>query len=144
MAPEKIENVLVQSLYIAQTFVYGDSLQSSLVAIVIPDEEPLRSFLKSRKSSLADASLATICQPGSETARMLKPFFMQEIKRVSKENGLHGFEVPKEIHIDHEPFSAENGLLTPTFKLKRAQARDKYEKEIELMYASMPPPPSKL
>ena len=38
MAVEKIENILAQSLFIAQSFVYGDSFESSLVSIVVPDE----------------------------------------------------------------------------------------------------------
>jgi len=37
IAPEKLENVYVQSSFISQIHVHGDSLQSFLVAIVIPD-----------------------------------------------------------------------------------------------------------
>ena len=34
IAPEKIENIMHQSQYVEQVFVYGDSLESSLVVIV--------------------------------------------------------------------------------------------------------------
>uniref|UniRef100_A0A8C0YBV7 Long-chain-fatty-acid--CoA ligase n=1 Tax=Cyprinus carpio carpio TaxID=630221 RepID=A0A8C0YBV7_CYPCA len=44
IAPEKIENVYIQSAQVAQVFVHGDSLQSSLVAIVVPDPEVLPGF----------------------------------------------------------------------------------------------------
>jgi long-chain acyl-CoA synthetase len=139
VAPEKIENVIMQSLYIGQAFVYGDSFQNALVAIVVPDEDPVRNMLASEDPSLAKAPLSTICQSDK-----LKDFLMKEIKRVAKESGLLGFEVPKAIHLESELFSVDNELLTPTFKLKRPQARDKYEKQIEAMYASIPPPASKL
>jgi long-chain acyl-CoA synthetase len=66
------------------------------------------------------------------------------MKRLAKSKGLHGFETPKSIYLEAEQFSAENGLTTPTFKLKRQQLRDHYEKEIDDMYQTMPPPPSKL
>ncbi|CAE7161577.1 ACSL6, partial [Symbiodinium necroappetens] len=39
VAPEKLENLNVQSKFIAQSFVYGDSLKTQLVSIVVPDPE---------------------------------------------------------------------------------------------------------
>ena len=41
IAPEKVENVYVCCKFIAQSFLYGDSLKSCCVAIVVPDEEVL-------------------------------------------------------------------------------------------------------
>ena len=41
IAPEKVENIYVQSKFVAQSYLYGDSLKSCCVAIVIPDEEVL-------------------------------------------------------------------------------------------------------
>lgn len=140
VAPEKIENVIVQSILIAQAFIHGDSFQSSLVAIIIPDEEPVRNMLNSLgDKSLARASFAEICR-----SEKVKLKIMDEIYKVGKENGLLGFEVPKSAHVSDELFSIDNGLLTPTFKLKRLQARQMYQKEIESMYANMPKPASRL
>lgn len=48
IAPEKIENVYCRSPLIMQTFVYGDSLKSNLVAIVVPDPEQLLPWAKER------------------------------------------------------------------------------------------------
>ena len=140
VAPEKIENVIIQSLLIGQAFVHGDSLQSALVVVIIPDEEPVRSLLKaSEDPSLANASLSEICKSDK-----LKAIIMADFKKIGKANGLLGFEIPKAIYLSDTPFTVENGLLTPTFKLKRQQARDKFGKEIERMYATMPKPKSKL
>jgi long-chain acyl-CoA synthetase len=141
VAPEKIENIVIQSLIIAQAFVYGDSFQSALVAIIVPDEEALRSTLAGRDDlvSLSKASLGELCRN-----QKINAFVINEILKVAKKNGLHGFETPRAIHLDPEPFSVEGGLLTPTFKLKRQQARDKYETQIEAMYASMPKPKSRI
>ncbi|KAF5896501.1 long-chain-fatty-acid--CoA ligase 5 [Clarias magur] len=41
IAPEKIENVYIRCGSVAQVFVHGDSLQSCLVGIVVPDAEIL-------------------------------------------------------------------------------------------------------
>lgn len=41
VAPEKLENVFVQSQWVGQNFVYGDSFKSVVVAVVVPDFEVL-------------------------------------------------------------------------------------------------------
>lgn len=43
----------------------------------------------------------------------------------------------KDIHICTELFSVENGLLTPTFKLKRNEARKTFAPQIEDMYTKL-------
>jgi long-chain acyl-CoA synthetase len=43
----------------------------------------------------------------------------------------------KAFHVDPEPFSVENDLLTPTFKLKRPQAAKKYKDIIATMYGEL-------
>jgi long-chain acyl-CoA synthetase len=131
---------MIQSLLVGQAFVYGDSMQSALVAVLVPDEDPVRNMLeKSGETALAKASFVEICN-----SKVLKAVIMGEIKRVGKANGLHGFEIPKAIHLDSELFSVDNGLLTPTFKLKRHQAKEKYERYIENLYTALPKPKSNL
>jgi long-chain acyl-CoA synthetase len=44
IVPEKIENKLAHSHLIGQIFVYGDSLQHFLVAIVVPDRPVLEKW----------------------------------------------------------------------------------------------------
>jgi len=140
VAAEKIENILNQSLFIGQNFVYGDSFQSALVAIIVPDEDVVRKWASDTgDSSLSGLDFKALCKHKS-----LKSTIMKEIKDLSKKNGLHGFETPRAIYLESEPFTAENGLTTPTFKLKRQQLRDHYQQQIDAMYAAMPPPPSKL
>eukprot|EP00913_Durusdinium_trenchii_P013920 g13069.t1 len=39
VSPEKIEGLNVQSSFVAQSFVYGDSLKTQLVAVVVPDPD---------------------------------------------------------------------------------------------------------
>jgi long-chain acyl-CoA synthetase len=141
VAPEKIENILGRSPLIAQCFVYGDSHQSQLVAIVVPDEEPVRHTVGRGVDEhlSASSSFAEICQSAK-----VKEAIMKDIVKLSKENGLQGFEAVKAIHLEASPFSVENDLMTPTFKLKRQKVRDRYEKEIETLYAGLVKPISKL
>jgi long-chain acyl-CoA synthetase len=42
------------------------------------------------------------------------------------------------VHLTLEPWTIENGLLTPTMKLKRAQLQDRFAAQIEKLYAGHP------
>lgn len=50
---------------------------------------------------------------------------------------MHSFEIPKAILVESQPFSVENELLTPTFKLKRAVAKGKYTKALQDLYGTL-------
>jgi long-chain acyl-CoA synthetase len=129
VAPEKIENILIRSAFIAQCFVYGDSLQSSLVAIVIPDEDYVRSWVEDNIPLLSKSSIDEICKNLT-----LNNAVLSDIKDLSIQNKLQGFEVVKAIRLHPTPFSVDNDLMTPTFKLKRQKIRDVFEKTIADMY----------
>ena len=49
IAPEKLENIYVQSKYIQQIFVHGDSLQTHIVGVIVVD--PDSSKLWAQKNS---------------------------------------------------------------------------------------------
>ena len=49
LAPEKVEGVYSRSPLVAQSFVYGDSYRSQLVAVVVPDPDALIPWATARK-----------------------------------------------------------------------------------------------
>ncbi len=59
MAPEKIESVYLGSPFVSQILVHGNSLEASVVAIVVPDEAHAMEF--ARANGLAAANLAELC-----------------------------------------------------------------------------------
>lgn len=44
---------------------------------------------------------------------------MNDIKTISRQNKLTGLEIVKDIHVHPKQFTVEEGMLTPTMKLKR-------------------------
>eukprot|EP00831_Metopus_contortus_P059260 TRINITY_DN5124_c0_g1_i2.p1 TRINITY_DN5124_c0_g1~~TRINITY_DN5124_c0_g1_i2.p1 ORF type:complete len:123 (+),score=35.83 TRINITY_DN5124_c0_g1_i2:89-457(+) len=72
----------------------------------------------------------------------LNQAILVDILEESKKGKLMGFEMIKKIIVTHTPFSIENGTLTPTFKIKRNEAKAMYQAEIEMLYKEPQPSPA--
>ena len=127
VAPEKIEIVYQRHELVAQAFVYGDSIQSTIVAVIVPNEETFLPWAS--KQGFNSKSLEDLCKNDEVKKAVLKA-----ITDFGKANGLKGFENVKNIHLSATLFSVENNILSPTFKLKRHEAKKVYSTEIEQMY----------
>uniref|UniRef100_A0A8C5S685 Long-chain-fatty-acid--CoA ligase n=1 Tax=Laticauda laticaudata TaxID=8630 RepID=A0A8C5S685_LATLA len=128
IAPEKIENVYTRGPSVAQVFVHGDSLQSFLVGIVVPDEETLPALAENLgvKGSFED-----LCKNS-----VVKNAVLMEMNNLGKEAGLKTFEQVKYIYLHSELFTVENGLLTPTLKSRRTDLVKCFRSQIDALYAS--------
>jgi len=104
ISPLKIENELINSEIIDQAIVYGDNKPFLVALLVINDE----------KKSLTEEEIK------------------QEIEKVNKK--LSKIENIKKFFIINEKFSIENGMLTPTLKLKRFKIVQKYKNSFEKLY----------
>ncbi|GLE02600.1 hypothetical protein PINS_up011441 [Pythium insidiosum] len=129
VAAEKVENIYQKSKYVAQIFVYGDSLQSVLVGIAVPDPEVAEAWAASKGRS---KDLKQLVKDPEFLADL-----MADMERVAKDAQLRGFEFVRKVHLYPDPFSVDAGLITPTFKLKRPQLKAFFQKEIDAMYAAI-------
>ena len=129
-----------QSEFVANIFVYGDSLQRFLVAIVVPDFDVLTKWASSNGLGSLASDPERLCQH----ARVQQLLF-SDMGRVAKREQLRGFERVERILLIAEEFTQENGLLTPSMKLKRHQAKLHFQQAIQTLYKDDPPQvPSKL
>ncbi|XP_038152909.1 long-chain-fatty-acid--CoA ligase 5 [Cyprinodon tularosa] len=129
IAPEKIENVYVRSGLVAQVFVHGDSLQSCLIAIVVPDADTLPGIAKSLG---IQGSIEELCKNTD-----IKKAIIADMTKLGREAGLKSFEQVKDVHLHPELFTIENGLLTPTLKAKRLELKALFQPKIDKLYANI-------
>ncbi len=128
VAPERVEGVYSNSQFVAQVFVTGNSLEATLVAIVVPSEEAAMAF--ARSNSLAVDNLKQLCSDHT-----FKEAVMFDLRTHAARAGLKGFECVADITLTTNAFSVDNGILTPTYKIKRPVATRVFQREIAAMYA---------
>ena len=104
ISPVKIENDLTKINFIEQSLVYGDS-KPYLVALLVLNKE----FKKTSNDEID-----------------------HEIETINK--NLSKIEKIKKFIIIEEQFTIENGLMTPTLKLKRYKIINKYKNQLEKLY----------
>lgn len=127
VAPEKIENVYLRCPLISECFIYGDSLQSFLVAIVVPNKDVL---MEAAAGMNIKKSFEELCEDST-----IKKLIHDRLLEQGKQGGLVGFEQAKRINLRSDSFVVQS-LYTNTMKLQRHLAKKAFEKEIAAMYAS--------
>merc|ERR550539_1328786 len=122
--PEYIQNCYKLSRYIANIFVYGNSFENYLVAIIVPDFE-----------ALEQVDGIDVNEPKDINKNLKVVELIKADMKIQEANAkLNGFEKVKKFKLIREMFTAENGLLTISMKLKRNAARNKFEKELKELY----------
>lgn len=147
IAPEKIENTYSQCTLVAQVFVYGESLKSTLVGIVVPDQVVLEIWCRNNN---INGTFSEMCRNKVNILNQLmmnhttfplfqdvKKMLLKELHCLGQRDGLKSFEQVKDIHIDAELFTVENGLLTPTMKSRREEIYKHFKRQIDQLYSKL-------
>ena len=123
VVPTPLEEKLKLSPYISNAMVHGMNREYN-VAVVIPDYEALEGWARERGLDPTPASLAQ--------NDALRSLIEEEVQRLSAD--FKGYEKARKIFIGDEDFTTENGMLTPTLKLKRRVVQERYADAIESLY----------
>lgn len=97
-----------------------------VVAIIVPDKPFLEKWA-------AENQVTGTYQEILVHEKVVK-LFEGEIKKQCESAALNKFEYPAKFVLTETTFTQENDLLTPTFKLKRMEAKQYFIKEIKQMY----------
>lgn len=128
VAVENLENVYLRCPHITSIWVYGNSFESFLVAVVVPDRQALEDWAASHNETDDFKSLCKNLKA--------RKYILDELNSIGKTNNLRGFEMLKAVHLEPHPFDMERDLITPTFKLKRPQLLKCYKDCIDQLYSN--------
>ncbi len=104
----KLEAVFGNSPLVRQIYVYGNSAQPYLLAVVVPTD------VNTSKSAIAES-----------------------LQSVARQANLQSYEVPRDFIIETTPFTLENGLLTGIRKLAWPKLKQHYGERLEQLYADL-------
>ena len=114
IAPEKLEGVYVQSGYVLQCWIYGESIRDYTVGFFVMDPDKLAQYAKDNGKEVDDA---LVNDPGLIQA------VYDDLWQLADEHLFNPLERPKQITLLKDPFTVESDILTPTMKLKRNVAK---------------------
>lgn len=125
VAPAFVEQQLIRSPFISQAMAVG--LNRPFVgALIVPNFVILEGWCKEHNVHWTSPQFMVL-NPKVEK------LFRQEIGRINEER-LGAIDKVRAFHLLHEPWTSENGLLTPTLKLRREVLTKQFGEEIEKIF----------
>ena len=125
IAPQPIENSLKLNPLVGTAVVVGDKRKFAC-ALISPNFALLEDW--ARNNNVSFSSRAELV-----TNATVQNLYEELVERANEK--LARFEKMKRVILVPEEFTAENGSLTPTMKLRRRVVEDRYRRQIDEIYA---------
>ncbi|KAJ1913216.1 medium-chain fatty acid-CoA ligase faa2 [Tieghemiomyces parasiticus] len=145
VAPERVENLYLTHPLVNQLFLHGDPLETYTIAVLVPEPDVLRELVAEHQLD-AGTRYSTYEAASKHRSQIpvhlyidpeVRQMVVRELTTHAKMNGAKGFECFRNVYLEAEPFSAENGLMSSSHKLKRPAARAHYAAQINAMYGEL-------
>ncbi|MEW2548163.1 carboxylic acid reductase [Streptomyces sp. NPDC047002] len=117
VAVSRLESLFTGSPGVRQVFVYGNSARAYLLAVVVPTP-------------------GAVAQAEGDTGR-LRAILRESLQRLGLRAGLNSYEIPRDLIVETEPFTQDNGLLSGVRKLLRPALTRRYGPRLEALYAEL-------
>lgn len=125
VSPQRVEGILLLEPEIGQAFIYGDR-KPYLVALIAPDADAAKAYARGNGKN---ADLAELAKDQG-----FRKLIGEAVKRANI--NLSAIERIRKFEIMAEPFTVDNGLMTPTLKLRRPHITQRYGELLESLYAA--------
>jgi long-chain acyl-CoA synthetase len=123
VSPQRVEGTLVFEAEINQAMVYGDK-RPHLVAVLVPDDDFIRTWASENDR---EPDLAALADSEAFHERL-----REALDRANERLGV--IEQVRRFIIADEAFTTDNGLMTPSLKIRRHVIREIYGERLEALY----------
>ena len=123
LSPQRVEGFLTMQPEVGQAMVYGDR-RPHLVALIVPDETFARTWANAEGREPDFAALVE--------DEAFRDAVGEAIERVG--TSLSAIERVRRFLLVADPFTVENGMMTPTLKIRRHMIAEKYGAALEALY----------
>ena len=127
IAPLPIENLILDSPFVDQTMIVGEK-RPFLIALIVPDFQKLKEFA-------AEHNITARTNRQLIDNKEIVQIYEKLLRNLSRQLATH--EKVRKFLLVEEAFTLENGLMTPTLKLKRKEIIKKYNPEIDNLYNAL-------
>ena len=124
VAPAPLEESLKLSAYIDQVMLYGFNRPHN-VAVIVAAMPAVEKF--SEENGISGSGESLLGDP------LVRELFQKQLEHYGKD--FKSFERPQNFALLSEEWDIDNGLLTPTLKLKREVVEDQFRSQIESLYS---------
>ena len=124
--PADLEQALESDHLVSQAMVVGEN-RPYIAALVVLNAQEWKKLASELKLDADD--------PLSLDTRAARQAVLRRVKAAAA--GFPNYAVPRQVRLFLEPWTIENGLMTPTLKLKRGPMRTRFADAIESLYAEV-------
>jgi long-chain acyl-CoA synthetase len=125
VVPSPLEEELKLSPYILNAMLFGLNRPFN-VALVVLDDVAITRWAREKNIQIKDMTRDAAVKQLIETELAARALHFR------------GYEKPKAFELIREDFTVENGLLTPSLKVRRKLVLDRYQQSLEALYSSRP------
>ncbi len=125
VAPQPIENRLKTNPFVEQLVMVGDR-RKFVALLVVPAFDPLEAW--ARSNGVRYSSREGLLRDPEVHEKM-------EEELLDRLDGIASYETPKKLALLGEEFTIENGMLTPSLKIKRSVVQERFDHVIDGFYS---------
>ncbi len=132
LAPQPVEKAIERSPLVEHAVLIGDRRRFVMV-VLVPEPEAARSWCEEKGIGLTGGDREELADVPELRERLERV-----VERRTRE--FADYERPKKVLVVAGPFTVENGILTPTQKVKRREVEDRYRAAIDEIYRTAKDP----